>query len=110
MVVVTLPAEIDLTNHGLVQASIANALATKPNVVVADGTGTGFCDCSAIAALIAAHHQASAAGAQLRVVVNSAAVRRVLELLNADQILLLYPSLGHAEANGSQSPAPHQAG
>jgi anti-anti-sigma factor len=104
-VVVTLPAEIDVGNSGLVQAALAGALASTPNVVVADGTATGFCDCSAIAALMAIHRQAASTGVTLRVVVTTAAVRRVLEILEADQVLQVYPSLDAAQANGSHAPA-----
>ena len=86
-VVVTLPAEIDAGNSGLVQAALAGALDSTPDVVIADGTGTGFCDCSAIAALMFIHRQAVASGAQLRVVITTAAVCRALELIGADQVL-----------------------
>lgn len=96
-VVVTLPAEVDSSNSGLVQAVLAGALASTPKVVIADGTGTSFCDCSAIAALMFIHHEAATAGAQLRVVATSAAMRRVLELTGADLVLLLYPSLDEAQ-------------
>jgi anti-anti-sigma factor len=96
-VVVTLPAEVDSNNSHLVQAALAGALDSAPKVVVADGTSTGFCDCSAIAALMFIHHEAAAAGAQLRVVATSAAVRRVLELTGADFVLLVYPTLDEAQ-------------
>jgi anti-sigma B factor antagonist len=106
-VVVKLPAEVDFSNQGLVQATFASALASRPKLVVADGTGTGFCDCAAIHALITAHHKAVAAGAQLRVVITDALVRRVLELTGADQILLVYPSLVDAHR---MTPAAHNPG
>lgn len=99
-VVVTLPGEVDLTNTSRVQA----ALASEPVAVVADGTGTGFCDSAAIAALIGAHRTAAAAGAQLRVVMPSASVRRVMQLNGADQVLRVYLSLASACADGSFPP------
>lgn len=108
-VVVTLPAEVDAGNSGLVRAALAGALASTPKVVIADGTETGFCDCSAIAALMVIHSQAAAAGAQLRVVVTSAAMRRVIDLVEADRVLLVYPSLEAAQADGSRPPSPPQA-
>jgi anti-sigma B factor antagonist len=98
-VVVKLPAEVDFSNKSQVLATLAGAMASRPKVVVADGTGTGFCDCAAIHMLIAAHHETVAAGAQLRVVITGALVRRVLELTGADQILLVYPSLADAHAD-----------
>jgi anti-anti-sigma factor len=109
--VVALPAEIDAANIGLVEAALASALASRPAVLIADGTATVFCDSSGITTLIRAHHQAASAGAQLRVVMTGASVRRVLELTGADQLLLVYPSLPGAQANGSrQPPAPSAAG
>jgi anti-sigma B factor antagonist len=108
-VVVALPAEVDLTNTGLVAADLARALASGAEVVVADGTGMGFCDSAAVAALIRAHHQAATAGAQLRVVATGKAVRRVLQLNGADQVLRVYPSLASACPDGSGSPPPPTA-
>jgi anti-sigma B factor antagonist len=105
-IVIKLPAEVDFSNKSLVLATLAGALASKPRVVVADGTGTGFCDCAAIHTLIKAHHEAVAAGAQLRVVIAGALVRRVLELTGADQILLVYPSLVDAHADHPISSLP----
>jgi anti-sigma B factor antagonist len=108
-VVVKLPAEVDFSNKSLVRATLAGALASRPKVVVADGTETGFCDCAAIHTLITAHHEAIAAGAQLRVVITGASVRRVLELTGADQILLMYRSLVDAHADHPTSSLPPPA-
>ena len=103
--VVTLPAEIDAANIGLVEAAVASALASRPTVLIADGTGTVFCDSAGIAALIHVHRRAAATGAELRVVITGSPVRRILELIGADQLLLVYPSLADAQADRSQ-PAP----
>jgi hypothetical protein len=45
-------------------------------------------------------HRAAAAGAQLRVVVGSPPMRRILELTAADQVLNTYPTLAAALAEG----------
>jgi anti-anti-sigma factor len=108
-VVVKLPAEIDFSNQGLVQATLASALASRPKAIVADGTGTGFCDCAAIHTLITAHFETLAAGAQLRVVITAPLVRRLLGLTGADQILMVYPSLVDAHADHPSSPLPPSA-
>ena len=107
--VVALPAEIDAANIGLVEAAMASALAARPVVLIADGTSTVFCDSAGIAALVHVHRQAAVAGAQLRVVMTGASVRRILELTGADQLLLVYPSLSGAQANGPDQPAPPSA-
>ncbi len=106
--VVQLPAEIDAANTGLVEAALTSALASRPQVLIADGTKTTFCDSAGIATLIHAHRQAAATGAQLRVVITSTPVRRILEIIGADQLLLVYSSLPGAQADRSQ-PAPSAA-
>jgi anti-sigma B factor antagonist len=101
--VVQLPAEI-VANTGLVEAVLTSALASRPQVLIADGTKTAFCDSAGIATLIHAHRQAAATGAQLRVVITSTPVRRILEITGADQLLLVYSSMPGAQADRSQPP------
>jgi anti-anti-sigma factor len=98
--VVTLPSEIDLSNDGQVQDTLAIALDDGTAVLVADARGTTYCGCSGVTALLLAHHRAAAAGAQLRVVVGSPSMRRILELTAADQVLKTYPTLAAALAYG----------
>jgi len=62
---VALPAEIDVSNGSLVEAALTSALTDRQTVLAADGSGTTFCDCAVITALIGAHHQTAATGAQL---------------------------------------------
>jgi anti-sigma B factor antagonist len=102
-VVVTLPAEIDISNDGLVEDELTSALSDGLAVLVADGTRTTFCASAGMSALLRAHRQAEAAGTQLRLVA-SPAVRRILELTGADQVLDTYPSLADALA-GRHSPS-----
>jgi anti-sigma B factor antagonist len=96
-VVVTLPAEIDISNDGLVEDELTSALGDGLAVLVADGTRTTFCASAGVSALIRARHQAEAAGMRLRVVA-SPGVRRILELTGADQVLDTYPGLADALA------------
>jgi anti-sigma B factor antagonist len=102
-VVVTLPAEIDISNDGLVEDELTGALGGGVAVLVTDGTRTTFCASAGMSVLIRVHRQAEAAGIQLRVVA-SPAVRRILELTGADQVLDTYPSLADALA-GRHTPA-----
>jgi anti-sigma B factor antagonist len=95
--VVTLPAEIDASNDGLVEEELASALSDGLAVLVADGTRTTFCSSSGMSVLIRVHRQAAAAGTRLRVVPGPA-VRRILDLTGADQVLDTYPSLADALA------------
>jgi anti-sigma B factor antagonist len=100
LAVVTLPGEIDISNDGQVQYTLTSALDDGTAVLVADAGGTTFCGCSGVTALLLTHHQAAAAGAQLRVVVGSPSMRRILELTTADQVLTTYPTLAAALADG----------
>src|SRR6476646_201487 len=100
LAVVTLPGEIDASNVGPVQDTLTRALDDGAAVLVADAGATTFCGCSGVTALLLTHHRAGAAGAQLRVVVGSPPMRRILELTAADQVLNTYPTLAAALADG----------
>jgi anti-sigma B factor antagonist len=100
LAVVTLPGEIDIGNDGQVQDTLTSALDDRTAVLVADAGGTTFCGCSGVTALLLTHHRAAAAGAQLRVVVGTPSMRRILELTAADQVLNTYPTLAAALADG----------
>jgi anti-anti-sigma factor len=97
--VVTLPSEIDVRNDGQVQATLTRALDDGTAVLVADATGTTYCGCSGVYALVRAHHQAAATGAQLRVAA-SPAMLRMLELTGANDVLDSYPTVDTALAYG----------
>ena len=96
--VVTLPAEIDMANADRVGADLQAALAPGVTAVVADMTATTFCDSRGIHALVLAHQRATASGAELRLVVPSACVLRVLALTGLDRWLAIYPGLPEALA------------
>lgn len=100
LAVVTLPGEIDVINDGQVQDTLRSVLDDRAAVVVANAGGTTFCGCSGVTTLLLAHHRAAAAGAQLRLVVGSPSMRRILELTAADQVLNTYPTLAAALADG----------
>ena len=100
LAVVTLPGEIDTSNDGQVQDTLTCALDDGTAVLVADAGRTTFCGCSGVTALLLTHHRAAAAGAQLRVVVGSPSMRRILELTGTDQVLHTYPTLAAALADG----------
>ncbi len=107
-VVVTLPREIDLVNASQVHDALTLARESGTAVVVADATETTFCDCAGVRALVCAHRQAAAAGTDLRVAAPAGpAVRRVLELTGADQVLHTYPSLPAALDGPPPAPGVH---
>jgi anti-anti-sigma factor len=97
-VVITMPAEIDITNADRIGRELSAAIAAGAGIVIADMTGTTFCNSSGISVLVLAHRQAAANGAELRLAVPAAAVLRALKLVRMDSLLPIYPSLDAALA------------
>lgn len=95
---VVLPVEIDAVCAGRVGEEIAAALNEGVTVLVADLSGTAFCDSSGVRMLVGAYHAAVSNGTELRLVVPAASVRRVFELMGVDALLAVYPTLGEAMA------------
>jgi anti-sigma B factor antagonist len=104
-----LPDEIDATNDGHIQDRLTRAQSDGAAVLVADGSGISFCGNCGVTALLAVHHRATAAGTQLRVVA-SPALRRIMELAGADDVLDTYPTLAAALDGYTTSPAQHPPG
>jgi len=75
-------------------------------------TGTRFCDSMGLRALVLAHQQAVAHHAELRLVITSAGVLRVMAITQLDTVLRIYPSLGaaHAAALSGEAHNPGPAG
>ena len=65
-VVVPMPAEIDLANAGRVGEQLRTAAGLGVTVIVADLTGTQFCDSAGIRTLLHARDDVAASHAQLR--------------------------------------------
>jgi anti-anti-sigma factor len=94
--VVVLPAEIDLASAPAVSETLLFAISTGPAVVVADLTGTTYCDCAAIRSLCHATGYAAARGTDLRLVIPAGPVRRVLDLSGRDRQLHVYRAVASA--------------
>jgi anti-sigma B factor antagonist len=112
--IVTLPAEIDLSNAELVRQDLLSVVAQGASRVIADMTTTAFCDSAGIAALVRVVQQASARGSGLRLAAGAPAVIRVLALTGVDKLIEVYPSVVAAMADpGGQvaaEPAPSAPG
>jgi len=91
--IVTLPAEIDITNARRLCGEVGSALVSGATVMVADMTATTFCDSLGARILVLAWEQAAVNGIDLRIVVPSSAVRRGFALIGLDGFLPFYPSL-----------------
>jgi anti-sigma B factor antagonist len=102
---VVLPVEIDAVCARRVGEELAGALGDGVTVLVADLSGTAFCDSSGVRMLVEVNRAAVANGTELRLVVPSVSVRRVLELMGVDELLAVYPTLGEAMAGAPSGSA-----
>ncbi len=97
-VIVTLPAELEIASAGPAGEQLAAALTPGTRVVIADMTATTFCDSMGIGTLVRAHKQATANGTQLRLLLPSPNVLRVLTIQGIETMLPVYDSLEQALA------------
>jgi anti-sigma B factor antagonist len=101
--VITMPAEIDLTNADQVRQALLSAVALPVTVLIVDMSGTTFCDSAGVQAVIAAYRQAEATGTQLRLA--ATAVLRIFTVIGADQLIPTYPTVEAALAGTPAAPA-----
>lgn len=95
--IVALPAEIDLTNANDVYERLWRAVASGAPVIIADLTGTEFCDAGGVRGLVKMREEAATRGLELRLVIPPGALmRRVLVLLGFDHLLPVYASIREA--------------
>jgi anti-anti-sigma factor len=104
VVVVRLPAEIDSSNAEHVRQQLGAVLTPAVRIVVADLTGTTFCDVAGVRALARARTRAAAGHAELRLAVRPGPVRRVLTMVTPGGSFLLYASTAEAAGLGTLSP------
>jgi anti-anti-sigma factor len=96
-VIVVLPPEIDVTNCDEVFEQLSEVLAPSVDTVIADMTGTSFCDSSGVHAIMRAYENAAARDITLRLAVSpDGSVNRVLELIGAARLMAVYPTLQDA--------------
>jgi phosphoserine phosphatase RsbU/P len=88
--VVTMPAEIDLTNSSDLGDLLAAVAAQSPDVITADMTATMFCDSAGVHALARAHELLAASGGELRLVLGDSPAARILQLIGLDQMVPVY--------------------
>lgn len=103
--VVTPPLEVDIGNAEKFGAELAAAARDAATLVV-DMTATEFCDSSGLTAA-GAVCRAQTAGGELRLVVGSSAVRRVLAVTGMDSVCAMFEGLPEAIA---ARPAPSATG
>jgi anti-sigma B factor antagonist len=108
--VVSLPAEIDVTNASAVADGLLTAVSQGAVLLIADMSKTAFCDSAGVSVLVRVFRQARAAGTTMRAVVNTPAVQRVLSITGVDRLLETFPSVsaslaGPYDQSGQHDPA-----
>jgi anti-sigma B factor antagonist len=94
--IVAFPEAIDISNAPRHGAELFAARRPGISVMIADMSLTEFCDSSGARYLLVARDQAALCDVELRVVVRSSVVRRVLEVAGLSQLLSIYSTLGEA--------------
>jgi anti-sigma B factor antagonist len=101
--VVSLPAEIDITNADQVREDLLSVLNQGAALLIADLSNTTFCDSAGVSALARGFRRAEASRSEMRLVVTAPAVERVLALTGIDRLLGLYPSVAASLAASPDS-------
>lgn len=92
-VVVPMPAEIDMSNANGVGSLLYAALESGAVLIIADLTGTAYCDSTGMRNLLLAHRNATALGVELRLAVHADQLLRVMELMAIPDIMGVYPTV-----------------
>lgn len=73
-------------------------------LLIADLSTTTFCDSAGVSALARAFRRADASQSEMRLVVSTHAVQRVLALTGVDRLLDIYPSVAASLVGPRDSP------
>jgi anti-sigma B factor antagonist len=95
---VRLPGEVDVTNAAAVLTDLTAVLDNGAKVVIADMSGTTFCDSAGLASLVRAHRHATDNQARLRLVTTAPAVERVLSLTGVETIIPVFRTIAAARS------------
>jgi anti-sigma B factor antagonist len=96
--VVALPVEIDITNADQVREELLSVINEGAVMLIADLGTTTFCDSAGVGALVRTFRRASASDGEMRLVVSTLPVLRVLAITGIDRLLDVYPSVTAALA------------
>jgi anti-sigma B factor antagonist len=102
--VVTLPAEIDVTNAGTVREELLAVMDHGAALLIADLSKTSFCDSAGVSALVRAFRQTATSGNAMRLVVSTPAVQRVLSITGVDRLVEIFPSVAASLAGPYDQP------
>lgn len=104
--VISVPAEVNIVNDHLLRNALLK-VCTGTAVVIVDMTSTSHFSAAGIGALVTNGKRLRDSGGELRLVVGSAHVQRVLEALKIDQMLPISSTLAEALASDRRDPLPY---
>jgi anti-sigma B factor antagonist len=105
MSIVSAPEEIDVGNSARFRAATLAAGSLHPTLII-DLSGTEFCDSSGLSVLVRALRRAQSEGGEVRLVVTTAAVLRILSVTGVGSLFPVFASLDEAVAKGPPELAP----
>ena len=103
--VVTLPAEIDVTNADMVREELLSVLNQGATLLIADLSKTSFCDSAGVSALVRVFRRAATSESAMRMVASTPAVQRVLSITGVDRLVDIYPSVAASLAGPGDHPS-----
>ena len=95
---VSAPGQVDLTNAGELRQAVLSCTDAGHMTLVVDMSETAFCDSAGVNQLVQAHKRAVAAGGELRLVIGTASVMRILSIVGADRMLSIFTRVDEAVA------------
>lgn len=98
LAIVVLPEHFGLPGVDLIREQLLSVLNRGAMVLIADLTATISCDHAGSDALARVYQRAVSSGTELRLVVTSGIVRRVLSINGVDRLVSVYPTLEAALA------------
>ena len=104
--IVTFPGRVDVSNVGQLRDRLISVINRGAAILIADMTNTASCDHQAVEAIARACQRAAIHGTQVRLVVTSPVVRRVLSIEGLDRLVAIYPSRPAATAAGREPANP----
>jgi anti-sigma B factor antagonist len=90
--VVALPEHMEVANAGQIQQGLLSVIDRGAPALIADMTATISCDHAGADAVVRAFRRAVISGTELRLVVTTQQVSRMLSLSGVDRLVGIYPS------------------
>jgi anti-sigma B factor antagonist len=106
---VALPEHMDVANAGQIQQGLLSVIDRGATALIADMTATISCDHAGAEAVVRAFRRAVISGTELRLVVTTQHVSRMLSLSGVDRLVGIYPSREAAATATAPAAVPPEA-